>query len=45
LRIRLEYAAFETPANDGEPDKINSGSVSEGSNPSPAAKETPANAE
>jgi hypothetical protein len=41
-RIRLEYAAFETPANGGEPGKINSGSVSEGSNPSPAASKSPA---
>ena len=40
-RIRLEYAPFETPANGGEPGKINSESVSEGSNPSPAAPPKP----
>jgi hypothetical protein len=37
LRIRRKQAVFETAANSSECKETNSGSVSEGSNPSPAA--------
>jgi hypothetical protein len=40
-RIRLEQAVFETPANTGESNETNSGSVSPGSNPGPAAPQKP----